>query len=269
MQELFISSRKNETLREAAKLLVSGEVRREKGLFLAEGARLCRDAVRSGITVKELFYTQSAGEKYPEYIMELREKAEKVFCLADHAGELLSGTKNTQGIFCVCSAGEHEKKEIPYNHCLALENVQDPGNLGTVLRTAEALGVGSVLLCGACCDVFSPKVLRASMGAVFRLPVFFFPSLPAAVAVLDAKGFQTFAAVPESDAFPVTEADFSHPTLMAVGNEGSGLSREAKECCGRKITIPMLGRAESLNAAAAASILMWEMMRGGAPHGAG
>lgn len=268
MQELYISSRRNETLREAARLLASGEVRREKGLYLAEGARLCRDAARSGVTVKSLFYTDSAAERYPEYLVELRDKAERVFRLADHAGELLAGTKSSQGIFCVCAIEDRGKGELPQDHCLALENVQDPGNLGTVLRTAEALGIGGVLLCGECCDVYGPKVLRASMGAVFRLPVFFFPSLSEAVKVLSGRGFRSFAAVPDAGALPVTKADFSRPVLMAVGNEGNGLSLEAQAACGQKITIPMLGRAESLNAAASASILMWEMMRGGRPYGA-
>lgn len=267
MQELFISSRKNETLKAAAKLLTSSEVRREQGAYLAEGARLCRDAARSGVSIKTLFYTESAGKKYPEYLGELRETAETVYRLADHVGELLSGTKSTQGIFCVCAVKKRKTEEIPRNHCLALENIQDPGNLGTVLRTAEALGLGSVLLCGECCDLYAPKVLRASMGAIFRLPVFFFPALSDAVALLSARGFQSFAAVPDNGAIPVTKVKFSHPTLMAVGNEGNGLSREAIEACREKITIPMLGRAESLNAAASASILMWEMMRGGMPDG--
>lgn len=265
----YIGSRKNNILKETAKLLSSREVRREKGLFLAEGARLCRDAARSGVKIEELFYTDTAACRYDSYLSEIKPAAEKIYRMADHAGELLVETKSTQGIFCVCRMHDNRNEEIPQRHCLALENIQDPGNLGTILRTAEALGLGCVLLCGDCCDMYAPKVLRSSMGAVFRLPVFSFASLPSAVKTLSSRGFQSFAAVPEAGALSVTRVDFSAPSLIAVGNEGNGLSREGKEACGRRVTIPMLGRAESLNAAASASILMWEMMREGGGYGAG
>lgn len=265
-QEIYISSRKNETLRETAKLLSSVDARRNRGEFLAEGARLCRDAVRSGVTIRELYYTDSAFSRYPEYISEIREKAEKVYRLADHAGEVLSGTKTSQGVFCVCEIPSTDERKISFGHCLALENIQDPGNLGTIMRTAEALGIHCVLLCGDCCDVYSPKSLRAGMGSTFRLPVVFFDTLQEAVAAFRSRGYASFAAVPDSTALPVTTVDFSVPALIAVGNEGNGLTNEAIASCDARVTIPMLGRAESLNAAASASILMWEMMREGEPH---
>ena len=150
-----------------------------------------------------------------------------------------------------------------------METVQDPGNLGAALRTAEALGLGSVLLAGSCCDVYSPKALRASMGAVFRLPVFFSRKLPDALDALHGQGFFSCAAVPDSSARPITEVDFSHPCIMAVGNEGNGLTEAAAAACNLRVTIPMLGRAESLNAASSAAILMWEMMRSGGISGGG
>ncbi len=226
-----ITSRKNETVRFAAKLGQSASLRRESGLFLAEGARLCADAALSGVRIREVYFTDRAA--------------------------------------CMCEKRTREgMKSLPRAHCLALETVQDPGNLGAALRTAEALGIGSVLLAGECCDVYAPKVLRASMGAVFRLPVFFCESLPETLPELSAQGFSSCAAVPDADAVPVTRADFSRPCVMAVGNEGNGLSPETIAACDTRVTIPMLGRAESLNAASSAAILMWEMMReGGARRG--
>ena len=140
----FISSRKNETLREAAKLLVS-EKMQQKGLFLAEGARLCRDAVRSGITVKELFYTQSAGEGYPEHVMELREKAEKVFCFSAVITFPFRGQK-IPGNFTTYVGPVIEKKEIPYNHCLALENVPGSGKFEETHISAAKLWEWAVCL---------------------------------------------------------------------------------------------------------------------------
>jgi TrmH family RNA methyltransferase len=143
-----------------------------------------------------------------------------------------------------------------------LEEIQDPANLGTVLRTAEALGEKAVLLCGKGCDPYSPKVLRGSMGAVFRLPMISIPNFAEAAPLLKKCGWTLWAAVPDSDALRVTKADFSNPSVMAVGNEGNGLSKETIALC-QPVTIPMLGRAESLNASASAAILLWEMMRGG------
>ena len=261
----MITSRQNEWVRHAAKLASSADFRRSEGLFMLEGARLCADAADSGVAVQTLFYTEQAAEKYGRYLERIRPMAAHVFLLAPHAAELLAETKTTQGVFCVC-----EKRPgtagleglAAFGHLLAVENLQDPGNMGAVLRTAEALGVSGVILAGACCDVYSPKVLRASMGAVFRLPFRSVERLADAAGELRARGFAVYAAVPDRDAKKVTELSFAKPTVIAVGNEGNGLEAAAVAACDMPVTIPMQGRAESLNAAASAAILMWEMMRG-------
>lgn len=261
----LLSSRKNEILRRASQLGSSAEMRRETGLFLAEGARLCRDAVRSGLLVREVYYTEHAEKKYAEYLREILPASQKVYQVAEHAAGLLSQTKNSQGIFCVCEKRQDEMWELSQrgdmSHVLLLENVQDPGNLGTVFRTAEALGIFSVGLCGDCCDLYSPKVLRSSMGAVFRIRTSLFPSLEQACDCFRSSGIPVYAAVPDADAIPVTKLDFSHCAVIAVGNEGNGLSEEGIRACTASVTIPMGGRAESLNAASSAAILMWEMVR--------
>jgi TrmH family RNA methyltransferase len=263
MPEL-ITSRKNEIIKHAARLSSSVEYRREQGLFLAEGARLCGDAAKSGIAVKILFFTAQAREKYGDYLAQILPVAEVAYEVGPHVAELLSETKTPQGVFCVCGMRKHTEDLARVNlsrHYLALENIQDPANLGAVLRTAEALGMGGVILAGNCCDIYSPKVLRASMGAVFRLPFFAAGSMSQAALLLNAKGFLTLAAVPDHHAKKITEFDFQKPSVIAVGNEGNGLTAEAVAACSQKVTIPMLGRAESLNASASAAILMWEMMR--------
>lgn len=261
-----ITSRKNTIIRDAARLGSSAEFRREQGLFLAEGARLCGDAAKSGAVIRTLFCTAQAQEKYAEYLAEIRNAAQQVFEVEDHVAALLSETKTTQGVFCVCESTVRPRGTASMTcdrHYLALENIQDPANLGAVLRTAEALGLGGVLLAGSCCDLYSPKVLRASMGAVFRLPFFFADSMAQAAAELNQAGFLTLAAVPDAGAEKITGISFAKPAVIAVGNEGGGLTREAISACSQTVTIPMLGRAESLNASASAAILMWEMMRGG------
>lgn len=260
-----ITSRRNETIREIARLSGSAALRREKRLFVAEGARLCADAAKSGLRLAALLETAQAAEKYGEYLRPMRTAAEAEYRISPSVASFLSGTKTAQGVFCVCAlpelSGTFPRAEDG-KHCLVLENIQDPANLGAALRTAEALGFGGVLLAGRCCDAYAPKALRAGMGAVFRLPLFAAEDSAGAVRRLNEAGFSTFAAVPDPGAPPVTSVRFDSPSAAVVGNEGSGLLPETERACSRRITIPMAGRAESLNAAASAAILMWEMMRG-------
>lgn len=261
-----ITSRQNPLVREAAALLKSGDRRRESGQFLCEGARLCRDAALSGVEIVTCFVTGTALEKYGSYLEEILTAAGKSYLIEDHVAGLLSGTKSTQGVFCVCGlpgAMEDVIGFAPACSCLVLENLQDPGNLGTVLRTAEALGVRRVFLAGEGCDPFSPKALRASMGAVFRLSLGVRRDPEDLGRLLSDHGYVLHAAVPDSSALPVDRVDFgSGLHAVWIGNEGSGLSERAIACCDDRITIPMAGRAESLNASAAATILLWEMQRG-------
>ncbi len=266
-----ITSRQNPLVRQAAALLKGGG-RRESGQFLCEGARLCRDAVLSGVKIDACFVTESAREKYGSYLQEIQAAAGKSYLIEDHVAGLLSDTKSPQGVFCVCEWPGNLTGGVigfvPRRSCLVLENLQDPGNLGTVLRTAEALGISRVFLLGEHCDPLSPKVLRASMGAVFRLSLCLESSPRVLRETLFRYGYRLHAAVPDSTAIPVDRVDFSQGLhAVWIGNEGSGLSEEALACCDDRITIPMAGRAESLNASAAATILLWEMQRHAAGKG--
>lgn len=264
MDPQVITSRRNETIQDVAKLVSSAEYRNEQKLFVTEGARLCKDAAVSGIQVQKLFYTEQAQEKYSEYLCDIVQVSEQSYMIEPHVASVLSSTKNPQGIFCVCSMNLNMINLCDITnagHYLAVENIQDPANLGAVLRTAEALGISGVILAGDCCDIYSPKVLRASMGAVFRLPFVVVQSMKEAIQKLNKIGFSTYAAVPAANALHITNIDFSKPSVIAVGNEGNGLTQDAINACSAKVTIPMLGRAESLNAASSAAILMWEMMR--------
>lgn len=166
-----ITSRQNKVVREAAELLSSAGERRKRRQFLCEGARLCEDAARSGVEILRCFVTEGAREKYAHYLRPVLAASGESYRIADHVAGLLSSTKHPQGVFCQCR-WPRSLQEPPARRetsCAVLEDLQDPGNLGTILRTAEALGVSQVCLLGECCDPLSPKALRASMGAVFRL----------------------------------------------------------------------------------------------------
>lgn len=267
MEYVRITSRKNPLVRGAALLGTFGDARRERREFLCEGARLCEDAARSGVEISTCFFTEGAREKYGKYLQPVLAACGEAYMIEDHVAGLLSGTRSTQGIFCVCKwPGTLQEGIIgfaPAASCLVLENLQDPGNLGTILRTAEALGIRRVFLLGDCCDPLSPKVLRASMGAVFRVCIISAASASQLAGILKERGYQLHAAVPDGDARRIHEVDFAHGShAVFIGNEGSGLLPETCALCDDRVTIPMAGRAESLNAAAAATILLWEMQRG-------
>jgi RNA methyltransferase, TrmH family len=260
-----ITSRKNELVKEFQHLSSSSSYRKEKKKFPLEGARLCSDSAESGLETVSLLYTEEAEIKYSQYLSIIRKTNPNEYLISQSVAQALSDTKNPQGVFSIC-ARPAEREDIPSaasgQHFLMLENIQDPANLGAMLRTAEAVGIKGVVLSGDCCDVFSPKALRAGMGAAFRLPVFILKNGPETIERLNKAGFQTLAAVPDSTAIPITKLDFSVPTVAVIGNEGNGLTQETIHACSERVTIPMQGRAESLNAAASAAIIMWEMMRG-------
>ncbi len=272
MEYEHITSRRNPLVRAAAELASSPRARREARAFLCEGARLCRDAVLSDIQVETCFFTPQAERKYAAYLEPVLAAAERAFRVEPSVAQLLADTKSPQGIFCVCRWPGNMDGIIgfaPHSPCLVLENIQDPGNLGAVLRTAEALGRFRVFLMGDCCDPFSPKALRASMGAVFRQSLCLESSPRRLLGLLGEMGYAVHGAVPSASALPVTEAGFGTGRhAVCIGNEGSGLTEETASLCGDLVTIPMGGRAESFNAAAAATIFLWELARGGlAEHG--
>lgn len=258
----MITSKDNEIIKTAAKLVKSAKYRREKGLFTAEGVRICRDGVLSSVPIKLFLYTNGAAEKYPKDFQRISALAEASYEISAQLFARISDTQTPQGFFCVFYM--LDKQPFPYtidkqSNYVALENIQDPSNMGTILRTAEALGVKGVILSSDCCDVYSPKVVRGSMGAVFRLPLIITDKFVEYISELTESGVHTFGSTPHS-AENITELSVGGG-VMLIGNEGNGLTEAALSACSHRVRIPMMGRAESLNAAAAASILMWEMFR--------
>ncbi len=261
MHEL-ITSKANEKIKLAVRVRDSAKARREEGLFFTEGARLCVDAAGS-VPVKTLFYTEKAAEKYRAEVAFLTEKSEEVYLVSGAAADRLSDTLSPQGIFCVCKTlDKSDNIGIIYSKSklIALENIQDPANLGAVIRTAEALGIGGAVLCG-CCDVYNPKAQRAAMGSLLRLPTATVDDLPQTLADFAERGFTTLASTPDASADDITKTDLGVKTICVIGNEGNGVTEPTAQSCARRVRVPMGGRAESLNASMAAAIIMWELMR--------
>ena len=255
-----ITSRNNDKVKHFIKLCDSARERREQSLYTLEGARLCFDALLSGETVSDFFFTEKAKEKYKMQVSGLCEKAENSYLISDEVASKISATSTPQGVFAII-----KQRQIPLAFDLklcyiALDGIQDPSNLGAFARTAEALGIGGLILYN-CCDIYNPKSLRASMGAFFRLPVMTTDDLPLLLKNKAIEGMLTVAAVPDRDSENITTLDFSGGVITVIGNEGNGVSEAVKNACVKKAVIPMKGRAESLNAASAGAIVMWEMMK--------
>lgn len=184
--------------------------------------------------------------------------------ITDALASYISDTTAPQGLFCIC----RQPKErycladlCPKGRYAALESVQDPGNLGTMIRTAEAFGLNGLLLSDGCCDPYNPKVLRGSMGGVFRLPLYEAGDLTQSLPALCEKGFCTVACVVDATAPAIQSLPLAAGTVAVIGNEGNGLRSQTVAVCSHRATIPMAGRAESLNASMAAGIVFWEMTR--------
>lgn len=258
---MLLTSRDNPRIKELTKLLQDAKTRRKSGCFVIEGARLCEDAVRSGVEVLSAFLTADAARHYGDSCRVVEEAAKTVFTLSAELMRSLSDTGSPQGIVCLCRQVSHTVDVTQDGIYVALEDLQDPGNLGTVLRTAEALGAKGVLLSKGCCDLYNPKVLRASMGGVFRLPCRVCEDFCGELATL-AVDRPVLAAVVDAAATPIMKAP-KQRAVIVIGNEGNGLTAEAVASCSHRVTIPMAGRAESLNASMAAGILLWELCREG------
>lgn len=258
---MIITSRKNEIAVKSKRLLSEKKLRDKEGLFGAEGFKLAEEAIAAGITAEYALVSETAEKKFPECAA-LLNKSCRVFTVSDEVYLYLSEQKSPQGIFLagkILDKSQNLDRILENRKILMLDCVQDSGNLGTMLRTAEALGIEGAVLGAGCADIWSPKTLRASMGSVFRLPLCN-TELPYAVEKAAGKGFTVYAAMLDDSAEELGTFDFPKKTAVVIGNEGHGVSLEVAERC-RKLYIPIDG-AESLNAAAAAAVICWEMKRG-------
>jgi len=240
----MITSLTNERVKKVAKLIASSKARKQNGLMVLEGERLCLEAEK----IEELYYTADAFNKV------LISRAE--FCeeVSAEVFKKLSDTVNPQGVIALVKRPISCNKLEENGKYLAFENIQDPGNLGTASRTAEALGISGLIVKGV--DPYSPKVLRASMGAILRIPIIEPEDI---LSFIKTSGKRVVGTVVKN-ATSIKEFEFKNDIVL-IGNEANGLTAEAKAICNELVTIKMAGKAESLNAAAASSIIAWEMVK--------
>ena len=225
--------------------------RLKQNAFLVEGTRMVREAVSSSFPVKAILLRDgyTADFSLPADI--------PVYLLPEHVFVSVCDTRTPQGIAAVLGFSSLPLQGARF---LALDDVQDPGNVGTMIRTADAAGLDGVLLSSGCADLFSPKVLRATMGSIFRMRFAFPSSLPSALADLRTQGFSILSSQLDGAPF-FSRRDVSSSFVLIIGNEGNGISDPVKAEATHHLKLPMRGGAESLNAAVAAGIMMYDLMR--------
>lgn len=258
----MITSSSNTKVKQVIQWQNKAKERRSAGIFLTEGFKMFEEAPRKSI--QQIYLTEEARERIhrkPETEHKLEDVGYET--VSKEVFARMSDTRTPQGILCVVtrpgySLGQLLTAEMPL--LMVLENLQDPGNLGTIMRTGEAAGITGVIMNAGTVDLFNPKTIRATMGSVFRVPFLYVDDLPQTVEKLRQEDIRVYAAHLEGKEY-YDDVSFLGPAAFLVGNEGNGLTQEAASRADQYLKIPMEGRIESLNAAVAASLLMYEARR--------
>lgn len=260
----FITSRNNRRIVEYGKLK-NKKYRDESGLFYFEGVKLLKEAVKTRLPLEAVLFHESCAHLESELPGDVPR-----YAVSSAVYEKLTDENAPQGVFCVAkhldnlhkSATIYEGNISLSGNLFLMEGIRDPGNLGTILRTASALNVDTLILSADCADLYNPKTVRAAMGAVFRQKTVRVDDCPGSVRAMRDAGVSVYAAVLTPGSKDVREIDCkSQPVCFAVGNEGHGLSPELIDACDGGVIIPMNPDCESLNVAAASTILLWELAR--------
>ncbi len=249
-----ITSRTNPLCAHLRKLASSGSYRRKSGEFLIDSPKLLEEALLWHADLHTVVCTESVPLPPIPAGVRLVQVPEDVM-------KTVSPAETPQGALAVCGMQTQELPErLSGKRYVVLDGVQDPGNVGTILRTADAFHADGMLLVNACADLYNPKTLRATMGAAFRCPVWTCTAAQLR-ALLDASGLPLYGAALRADTVDARTVDYGR-CAVAIGSEGRGLSAEMLSVCDRTVLIPMSDHCESLNAAAAATVLLWEAARG-------
>ncbi len=272
-RDMIITSRQNPAVKRACALL-DKKAREVEGCFRFDGIKLFAEAVVCGVDIESVYIKESSANLvYSRIGRELDALSEEsVILVSDSVFDKMSEERAPEGIITVAKHIDKFRKidtiinvSLPKieESVLLLESVRDPGNLGTVIRSAVALGVGRIVMSADCADIYNPKTIRAAMGGLFRADILRIENrlMPEYISILRRSGRRVFAAALDAEAAVLGEFDTARGDCFVIGNEGHGLSGEVISACDRSVIIPMREGCESLNAAAASVILMWEMQR--------
>ena len=258
----LITSRNNTLICECSKLK-DKKYREKTGLFVFEGRKLFLEAISCNIELTNVFVTENTASLLSGISVNA-----PVYTVTQSVYDKLSDDNSPDGIFCVAKQPKSTHRELsnskellPDSSCskyFMTVSVRDPGNMGTILRTASALGIDMVILSNDCVDIYNPKTIRSAMGAVFKQKTVKVPNAKDLITHLNGLGFETYAAALKQDAKELGGFKLSPKHCFVAGNEGHGLDADIIDACTSAVIIPMMPNNESLNVASASSILMWE-----------
>lgn len=254
-----ISSRENKFIK-LVRSLDKKTARWSKNLFIIEGEKVLFEAIDSNQIIEFIMISEDAilSDSIEQTLSRIMDNTD-VFVLDNRLFESISKLENSQGILAVVKFKVDDIKDIQKNNILLYsDGIQDPGNLGTIIRTINAFGLGGLIIGENTVDPFNPKVVRATMGSIFRVPIFLNNEGREGLIELKNKGFRILITLPKGG-YPINEFDFRRGDIIVIGNEGRGVSDTIRELASDGIMINMKGNAESLNASIAASIIMYEI----------
>ena len=260
--KLTITSKDNAQIKYLRKLISSSKFRKEEKKFVIEGLRICDEALKNNLKIKKVFYTEKFYEKNTDLINRISKVVSEVILISEGIAKSISDTENPQGIIAICENIDNSFDNLNLENIqktVLLENIQNPSNLGSIIRTCDALNIKNIFILGNSCDIYNPKVLRGSMGGFFRVSFIFEENSEKCIKKLQESGFKIYATVPDKNASHIGKINFTGKCGIVFGNEGNGMSKSSIEACSDKITIPMNIDSESLNVSVAAGISMWEM----------
>ena len=245
----------------AAAELKQKKYRTQNGLYLAEGLRTAEEAVAYK-AVETLFYVATDDDRTIRLLEDAAMQNIKLVCVNENVMKKIADTETPQGIIAVCKMRQPKLENLLASGkmLLVLDRVGDPGNIGTMLRTADAAGIGGLVLLKGCADIYAPKTVRSSMGSLFHIPVLSGVSEQEFVSAAKKAGYDLLVTCLDG-ADNLYKADLSGRIAFVMGNEAGGVSETLLEKADKRVYIPMAGRAESLNVAMAAGIVMFEALR--------
>lgn len=255
---MIITSAANDRIKDVKKLIKSASYRREKGLYVVEGIRMFREIPTKDIA--EVFVSQGAYEKLKSDILKVVSEEDITF-VAEHVFSSMSDTNTPQGVLALVRMKYVELADVVNGEdfILIAERIQDPGNLGTIIRTAEGAGATGIILSDDCVDMYNPKVIRSTMGSIFRMPIYVTNDMAKDIDRLKKQGVCIFGAHLSGKEF--YDEDFKGSCGFLIGNEGNGLSETISSKADKLIRIPMCGKVESLNAATSVAVISYEVLR--------
>lgn len=255
---IFIESKENNLYKETKKLK-ERKNRNKSNKYIIEGFRLVQEAFKAKLSIDYIISTKDNNEKISKYLSDYISESVKIYEMSDILFKELISTENPQGILAVISM-ENKPLEYDGDFYLLCDKVQDPGNLGTIIRTAHAAGVNGIILTKGTVDIYNEKTIRSTMGSLFYVPTYYDDENLSLVKELKNKGFNLVVTSLDTNK-DFFEEDLKGKVILTVGNEGNGVSDEVFELADTKVKIPMPGNAESLNVAIATSIIIYEKVR--------